>query len=405
MKFKRTISLLSAAALICSSAAFAAAVRFDPYSVDEIPDRRKPNDIFFQDFTSVDEGTLPSGVTGSSNSVSYVTTDSHNIGGGAEKNCLVIHDGDDAAAYSGTTGSISFGAQTGLVGAEIRYKYIPTDKSNWASCEMQFFDSANKMFSRTIVGSGNGYTTFNAGGPGNYTLEGAAITKDGWYTLSYIIDFDNKRIDAMLKNETTGALTWTMDSEYYSATDSTNISRINISPSYYGGTYVVDYVRITKESSRLEIFAEDNIQKGIPERTVYIAAPVSHAVAKKTNITLDGKFKYTTKNPKVEGENVLVTAKNAASIFNLGYYMTPDGAVIQSGDTKFTVAQDGSGIKNGANSMKLSAECIADDKQVFIPIKDIAEALGYSCSYDAETNTVVITSAAADTADEEKEAE
>ena len=98
----------------------------------------------------------------------------------------------------------------------------------------------------------------------------------------------------------------------------------------------------------------------------------------------------------------LLTAKNIASIFNLGYYITTDGAVIQSGDIKFTVAKDGSGIKKGKNAMTLSADCIAEDKQVFIPIKDIAEALGYECTYDAETNTVVITSAADDAEKEAK---
>ena len=100
MKLKRITSLIAAASLICSASAFAAAVRIDPKSIVEIPDRSKPGDVVFEDFTSVDEGSLPAGASGGSGS-GYVTTEAHNIGGGVTKNCYVIADTDDAAAYSG----------------------------------------------------------------------------------------------------------------------------------------------------------------------------------------------------------------------------------------------------------------------------------------------------------------
>lgn len=412
MKLKKLMSFIAAAALICSSSAFAVAVRIDPKSTVELPSRNRPNDVYFEEFTSVGEGEMPAGVSGGEGTYGYVTTALHNIGGGATKNCLEIVDTDDAAAYNGVSSGVSFPAQTGLVGAEIRYKYIPSEESNWLSFEILYVDSAGKMFSRTVVASANGSTHFNYGGTGTTQMEMERITHDGWYTLKYIIDFDQQKIDAMLTNETTGKVSQVFDSDYYSTTNSINLAGINFVANYYGGTYVVDYIRISKETERMEMIeTELNIQKGIPERTTYITAPVSHAVADKINITLDGKFKYTTKNPKLQGEDVLVTAKNVASIFNLGYYMTEEGAVMQSGDKKFVVALDGSGIKNDGDSMSLSAQCIAEDNQVFIPIKDIAESLGYSCTYNAESNTVVIESAANSEAnteeniDEEKEAE
>lgn len=402
VKLKKFISIIASASLICSASAFAAAVRIDPKSVVEIPNRSKANDVFYEDFTSVEEGTVPSSASSTSGSDGYVTTASHDIGGGVTKNCYEIADTNHNAAYGGPNGTISVGTQSGgILGVEIRYKYVPTGSSDWASFEIRFLDSAGKQFSRTVVASANGTTNFNYGGTGNAALEKTRIAHDTWYTLNYIIDFDEQRLDAMLKNEGTGVITQVSDSEYYSETGSKNLKSLNFVASYYGGTYVIDYVRVSKESERMGTMETDlNIQKGRPAE--YTAKPVTHAVAEKTNITLDGKYKYTTKDPKVEGEAVLVTAKNIASIFNLGYYITADGAVIQSGDTKFTVAKDGSGIKKGNTAMKLSADCTAEDKQVFIPIKDIAEAIGYECTYDAETNTVVITSAVDDAEKEAK---
>lgn len=401
MKYKKLISLIASASVLCSSLAFAAAVRFDPYSVVEIPDRRKPNDIFFEDFTSVEEGFLPSSTSGQKNDNINVTTASYDIGGGAEKNCLVIDDLNHAAAYSGGQATVSVGNQTGLIGVEIRYKYLPSETSNWASFEMQFKDLAGKQISRTCVASGNGTTHFNYGGPGTYALEATRIVHDGWYTLTYVLDLDEKRLDGMLTNETTGVVTQTLNSEYYQD-GGNNLTNLNFVASYYGGTYVIDYIRVTKETGRMEESETvDNIEKGRPAETV--AKPVSHAVKEKVNITLDGKYKYTTKNPVVEGEAVLVTAKNVASIFNLSYYMTVDGAVIKSDKNLYTIAPDGSGIKKNKNPMSLSASCKAEDKQVFIPIGDIAEDLGYEYSYNSETNTVEIKTVVAE--ETEKEAE
>ena len=104
---------------------------------------------------------------------------------------------------------------------------------------------------------------------------------------------------------------------------------------------------------------------------------------------MDGKYKFTTKAPKVMDGNVLVTAKNVASFFNLAYAVTDSGEVIKTDSQEYTVTEDG--IKKDSSAMKLSAKPVKDGAEIFIPIGDIAKELGYEYSYDATANVVTIT--------------
>lgn len=389
MKIKRLISFIVAILLMCTSAAFAVAVRINPIFVVELPSREKPNDVIFEDFSRTEEGGTPAIFKSVSTDNGYTSSATYDIGGGVEKVCFELVDTDHSEAYNGPTTDLLIPRQAGgLVSFEMRYKYVDKSaQSDTCSMTVVFYDDTNKTLETLAITSKTGNHDVNHGNATKERLEYTKMKTDTWYTLKYLFDFENHKLDVSLLNEGTGVLTQAFDKPFNAKIESDNLARIRLKMQVYGGAYVFDYVRLSREEERMA--PEDDSGKGCPAQ--YIKKPVSHAVDGKINIKLDGKFKYTTKNPKIDGENVLVTAKNIASIFNLNYFMTVSGAVIKSEDVVLTIATDGSGIKNNGSDMNLSASCISEDKQVFVPIKDVVEALGYNCRFDAETNTVLIT--------------
>ena len=136
MKFKRLLSLITLITMLCSSAAYAVAYKTDYRKVVQVVSNRKANDISYEDFTSVAQGEIPSGVTISAkDSNGYIVTETRNVGGGVEKNCLVMVDTNPKIDnYVGPTVTFDSGSNTtSPVGIEVRLKYEKTGDNAWHS--------------------------------------------------------------------------------------------------------------------------------------------------------------------------------------------------------------------------------------------------------------------------------
>ena len=391
MKLKKLVSIIAAIFVIAaSSTGFAATWRHSRKGEVKLPSRAGKNDYYYQDFTGVEPGVLPSGFLGGSNSNGTHSTEITNVGG-VEKNCYVLEDLSHEKGMGSTpTSSISLNNLKGLVGMEIRLKYEKTGSSNWSSLVIEH-TSPEGMASRTVCASANGAFQFNYGG-----LGGAKVTNQivpgNWYTFKYVLDFDLQLMDCEAIDEAAKKTTQVLQSQFYSATPFSNLSAISFRSSEFGGKWYVDYIRIYKAEDHIEE-AEFTGKKGSAD-PVLVPGPKSLAIKGRTNIMMNGRYKFTTKAPKVNGDQVLVTAKNVASFFNLAYSVTDNGDVIKGDNVEFTIAKDGSGIKKDSSAMKLSASCVAEGKEIFIPIGDIAKELGYSYSYDAASDVVTLTAPA-----------
>ena len=150
------------------------------------------------------------------------------------------------------------------------------------------------------------------------------------------------------------------------------------------GTLVIDYVRFTDETSKYS--AANSYEKSGTLPFVTIPNPVRNEVAGRTNIRLDNKIKYTTKAPKVVGEDVLVTARNLSVILGIPYYTTEEGMVLQSEKATLVIAEDGSKITQGGQPIEKSDLCVKDVFDVFVPVESVAKRLGFKYTYDAERN-------------------
>lgn len=389
---KRLICLLLAMLIVLSSTvAFAEALRVDPKAAKKGGmTRGKPDDYFYEDFTGVETGTLPKSVSaGAGVSTEYV----NGVLPKLNKNCLVLDDTSHDNSYGGPSTNIVFGkSYDGQVRVEIRYKYIPTGGSNWSAFVMMY-QGAQGMLSRTVVASANGSTNFNYGGNDSSALESSRVAHDTWYTLTYIIDFDEGTLAAYLKNEGTGVTTKKTGASFYDSNIYKDINRININSQVYGGKWYIDYIRVCKNTEEIIEEDEPDIVKGVP--AVKVPSPVNHAVAGRINVSVDGKIKYTSTDPVIGANGgVLVSAKNVAKFLGMSYVREDSTYTLKKGTNEIIIVAGSSEMKTDSGKKQLSETTVEQNTQLFIPIKDAAEYLGYEYNYNKADELVSITTPA-----------
>ncbi len=372
-RLKRIICLSLALAIVMSGfVAFAESRRINPRYVKKPLNRMTENTVMLYDFTNSEVGSSPVGFGAGAT----ITVEEYDVGGGYKKNCMVVEDTTHDSGYTGPYTSAPLAATEGTTSVEIRYKYLPTGTSNFASVIFAY-DQNNKRASRFTIASSNGSSVYCD----KEKLETSKIYQDTWYVLKVIFDFEEGVSDAYLTNEATGVTKSALNVQWYAANEFTALDKFVIQGMSYGGIWVIDYIRQEKNVERADF--GDSIEKGCPQ--INIPSPVTHSLKGRTNITLDGKYKYTTVAPVVtdKGE-VNVTAKNLARILGLTYNTKDGKATIYSADKTYEVPA-------GAPAL---------DGQLMVAIEDVAKAFGIGYSFDTETNTVVLTTGKEAKADE-----
>ena len=238
--------------------------------------------------------------------------------------------------------------------------------------------------------------TFNS----NPNTDSAAILSsrlsDGtWTTLTYILDFDNQKMDVTLHNETTGEIKYALGSNFFDPGQHPGLKELAWQSAQYMGSWVYDYIKVSKNASRIsdELIFE-NIQKGCPVDVISI--PGTTPVSDRININVDGKYKYTTQNPYMAGGEVMVTAKNLATFLGLGYYRNEGTYKLEKDGKTFEVAGAGTDVKLNGSIESLPQATELSGVQLFVPISSVAKCFGYEYSFDEATQTVYIKSVQAE---------
>ena len=387
-RWKRWIGIATLVAVcLTGQAAFAAARRQNPRDKANAASHKGANDVWYVDFTGVKAGILPAGVTGGGNS-GLVTTEVTDIGNGTEKNCLKVVDSDHGATLFSSTATFTIPELTGVVGLQTRFRYTAEGGSRYNSMglEMQNHVTNTVIGTRVVCSSGNG--SFHLQSNGTSTpIGGDPVVSGAWYTLTYVIDYDNQRADARLVNETTGQSNTVTDAAFYASQFVPTLNRIQFITNQYGGTWHFDYLRLYK-AERLE---EDEFTgvKGVPAEM--IKAPASAPVHGKININLDGRYTYTPAAPYEKDGHVMVSVKNLASFFGMSY--SRENAVYSMSDGTRTLSfqADGGNLLADGRTIPLSVAADGKGAQLFVPIDDVCAAMGYSCTYQKEDGVVSIT--------------
>ncbi len=391
-KMKKIILIFLLVLLINPIQSLAIATK-DPHrlwegAVPEIPKRETKDDILFQDFTSVEEGEFPAGVTGERKSYSYVTTAEHQILPGLTKNCLVLNVPDERGSIEIINSNVKVPPTSGLVKFEIRYKYIPTEKSSHTAFIISLRDSAGTQFSRMLTRSDNGWSSFNYAGADSGTFERAKMIPDGWYTYTNTIDFDKKIIDAKLLNETTGVTTKLYGKGFFNSGDYKNIGNVNFRIEKYGGTVVIDYVRIAKTDMSLseidlENESEIEIEKGMVPQ--YTNSPIAMPISGRINLIVDEKQVYTTLKPyETSNGNVMASIKNLVHAIGATCLIDAKSITVNKNEIIATFKpQNGTANVNG-KSFTLKEDVSNISNQMVVSIEDFAKIFEYEYRYDED---------------------
>ncbi len=362
------------------------------YELQE-PVRGAFTDVLFEDFTLVEEGTLPEGVVSAQD---YVYTEKHEVLPGYTKNCLILDDQSYDSKYNGVYAGLDFEPQEGITEVTVRYKYLKPEECPYASVVFGFKSSLGEL-SRTVVASSNGKTMFNYGYNDESSLENAILSDNSWYTLRYIINFNsenNAHIDVVLTNEGKQTTNVIYGADFEDGLDHSDLTGFVASTSVYGGKFVFDYIRVRQVEKTLFESGEDpyaNIKKGTEQ--IKIPTPKSHAVEGKLNIILDGNYKYTTKNPYVaENGSIMITAKNLAEIFNFNYYHNGNEFVISSDEEIFTYTANSDILQTNTALINLKDKTVPSDNQLYVPANEFLSRTVKDAVLDTKTNTLIITS-------------
>lgn len=380
MKIKRIISLICVFMLSASCCAHAAALRKD-FKTEKSTSGKRDNDILYLDFSS---GDIPAEM--SVGSTVYI--DTYETGYKTKKNCLVVNDTSHDTTYNGVSANIATGELTGLVGVEIRYMYDydETKSSKFLSFIMGLYDKSGKMLSRSVVASANGSTQFNYGGTSSAAAETKTMDQNTWYTVKWVLNFDDATMNYTLKNEGSGVTGTVTGASYYENGCDNNLGKISLQSSMYGGKMVFDYVRVSRETLKEE---EDdpNADAGKGVESEKISAPANTKLDGKINICIDGTYKYTTADPYEKDGKLMVSAKNLASFWNLGYVKSDDKCFINTEGRIISISPDGVSLESAA----ISSAYEEKDGQIFISAEDFAAALGCESTYDSDNMTLNIT--------------
>ena len=389
---KRIISLILAVLLLCPTFAMADATKApkkDYYAkksttgVSSNKYAKQDNDIMLYTFADVAPGSLPGGVSGSG-SYGEVTTAEYDVGG-FKKNCLVLKDTDSSENGNGITATIAAGGKKGRIGVDFRFKYIPDDKSEWVNLTFDLYGEKGYM-SRFMIHSTTGVIRYNNSGAFNTAFE--KVQHDTWYTIKYVFDTNNNLVDCIMLNEKDNKRVTIFDSDMLNV--GTVLNNMKLQTLRYGGELVFDYIRVYEAESMLSESDDVSIQKGRTQ--IRVPSPTAKPVAGKINFMVNGEYKYTTAKPYVsENDNVMVTAKNLALMFGLGY--SREGSVYTMANDKTTIVIDMASGTCEVNGKKAAIKeaAVVKDLQVFVPAESIASILGAEYSYDADSKLVTIT--------------
>ncbi len=390
MKFKSVISLILVCTVFFSTIAFAEALRRDPELIKEtVRPQPQSNDIFFDDFTNYAEGSRPT-VTRSNGNNGTLLVGVNDVGGGLKKNCLEL---TDLADSGGPQAIIDMPNPTGIVSVETRYKYTSTDGAPWSVFRLTLHGNDKgtaKEFARFSLQSGNGHHYYNSGGLDQTPVLSEPVKEEIWYHVKMYVDFNTSLAYTVFTNESTGKTTYATEKSFYSEYVAQELMQVRITSSVGTGKWTVDYVRVSQEKELPDFPEEDtDIPKGV--EAIKVQGAVNHAVPGRINIKLDGRYKYLSAAPYIsDNGRVMVSVKNIANIFGLGYTRNGFCFTMKSGESEYVFNAGEAQFTADGKLVDLLEASVQKAYQLYVPLRSVAETLGYEVGYDAENRCVII---------------
>lgn len=343
-------------------------------------------DVFCMDYSKM----MPGGETGftANNLVKITTTTGLN---GKEQSALCVEDNVAGDAYSGTKIQKNFtGVSKGIISFETQFKF---EKRTDPFQALAFcLRSGTKQACRFMVrGAGDGYLLISDEAGKTFNYEGTTKFQPGvWYTLRVEVNLDA----LILQTELT---IHRPDGKYYTNKDElplhntfvpgSAVDNFFIETRQYDGFLYFDYIKVEKDSPWTDFGAKKPKPKPIEFTTVPV--PGQRLVPGITNVSYNGEYMYFTQAPKFEGDDLVVTLRNA--IKALGFKFSYDNGkyVGTKGESVIEVTPGSTKVKYNGKDYTIG-KAPTTERIPMVSLTDLAEVIGANCSYDSVNNVYVI---------------
>lgn len=362
---------------------------------------KTPDDVWFEDFSSCEEGAKPTSfrITESSGQIVEVVTmetpDSKN------SNVLKLSDTNTASSSI----NLPVPKMQGPVTFKMRFKFRRTLTDGFGFILNFTGDSGTNAF-RIVKFSAENDTFSYVNNAGNNIFTRALNFHDEWFTITVRWDNDLRQTGILFEGESLA--TQKPDLGRYSNNAVYDKNKKNImvysqpwfneftdpevtklTLATYGSTagdYFIDYMKFMKDVEEFKPVKERAPAKK-PELT---EDPVARLVPGKVNIVFKGEIKYFGNPVKTINSRTMVDARIFGSWYNMtlkegdeGYELTGDGKTISFAKESLEFSLDGAANKTDTPPQVIN-NCI------YIPLRSFCEALGDTVSWSDELSCVTV---------------
>ncbi len=380
---------------------FAWAVRAPRYE-DTAGMAKGENDIFFEDFTSYEEGAVPTSLAAVSyNAANPIEVGEMEVSEGKKKNVLKMID-TTASNYI----DLAVPKVDGAVTFELRIKFKPTTTPGYGFI-MDFKGGGVNAF-RLVKFSAATDTLCYVNSSGNNVFSKGADYNDQWFTVKVRIDPQTRTTGVILENENFGEAaldlqraknTWydkpnkrvmAYSQQWFNEFTGKTVDTIRLQTygSATSGEYYIDYIKLIKD-----VPAEDfePVKERAESKTVdYVAAPSVRLVPNIVNLLYKDEVKYLANPITIINGRSLVDVNNFASWY--GYTVAKNGTSYELTGDKGTLTFNLNDYSFNVNGTAYTTDVAPSEIKgcVYIPVKSFANALGDEVLWQNDPKCVII---------------
>ena len=344
-------------------------------------------DVFCIDYSKLKAGD-DTGFT--ANKLATVTTTTGPSG--KEQTALCVEDDVAGDGYSGTKIQKNFaGIKTGIVSFETQFKFEKrTDP--FLALAICLRSGSNQACRFMVRGAGDGYLLITNETGNSFNYEGNTKFQPGvWYTLRVEINLDSQLLQTELTVNRPDGKYYTNKEElplHNAFKPGMAVDNFYVETRQYDGYLYFDYIKVEKDNP----WTDFNSKKPKPKPIEFSTVPVpgQRLVPGITNVSYNGEYMYFTQAPKFEGDDLVVTLRNAIKALGFKYSYDNGKYVGTKGESIIEVTPGSNKVTYNGKAYTIG-KAPTTERIPMVSVTDLAEVIGAKCSYDSANNVYVIT--------------
>lgn len=401
MKKIITLLLILSLVLSLSVTGFAWAVR-EPRG-EKVESSKTKDDIFFEDFSTYEEGGLPNTMSINVAEPSTAEIAEYETLSG-KKNVLKIIDNQDVSG--GVTTTLTVPEHTEPLTFEIRMKHKKTITAGWGFV-MDFKDAQGNNAFRLIRFSADNdsYCFVNSGG--NKPITKGANHDDVWYTVKLRMDPQKKQVGIIIESDELRTATLAVAKyanvlplqdegkvlayslPWFNEFSSDRVSKITMTTySNTAGEYYIDYAKFTNNVPE-EDFLPVRTRAESKETNV-VADPSIRLIPNIVNLKYKGEIKYLANQIILNNGRSMMDAEEFAALYGMELSKEENAYKLSGEVGEIIFELDAYNFKSKGNTVTTDTTPMKENNIIYIPIKSFASSLGSTISWQDDPQCVII---------------